>query len=254
MPIPVAANDDLLEQLQAIGAKAELALRWAVDSLHRPDPLILGKSAELEQKINAADLRLNDTVLAQLESRHPETEDLRGILCWLRISLHFERIADYAQNILQRTDAYSAETIAKTQGALWRMGQAALKNLQAVLTAITQRDSGLAQTAWHQDADLDAHYASLVIELLPQLGQQPQAVLPATHALFIARNLERIGDHQSNIAEAVYYWLSGKRLVAQRRYYENTARLQQLSPGRLDDTANLHVNLTVTKPKAAQSG
>lgn len=229
----------LLDHLGAMGGQVELALQWAAEVLHRPTHSYADKIAALDQQIDLAEHKIYDTsmILAQQPDAIPASFALA------RFALHLERIGDYAKNIIQRSTALDHDQLPSIQGSVWRMAQTAQRNLQFLLNAILQQNVELARQAWHADADLDAHYTAVVMELLPVLGQRPQAVVTATHLWFIARNLERIGDHQSNMAEALYYWLKGERLNEQRRFYDPTATVTSPVQTPLDGAANINSNV-----------
>ena len=139
--------------------------------------------------------------------------DLRVIVAALKISSDLERIGDHAANIGKRVVALSQTPPFKLPTALPRMGWLAQQIIRDVLNAYVQHDAERALKAWHDDEELDETYGSLFRELLTHMMEDPRTITSCTHLLFVAKHIERIGDHATNIAEAVHYMVVGEPLV-----------------------------------------
>ena len=141
--------------------------------------------------------------------RGPLASDLRVILAALRVASDIERIGDYAANIAKRSLVLNqSPPLSHTRG-LDALGRMAAHQLRDVLRAYQQRDGDDALRVRDADAELDALYTGLFRELLTYMMEDPRAITPCTHLLFMAKNLERIGDHATNIAENVWFLLHG---------------------------------------------
>ncbi len=254
MPQMPVTLESLFTQLAAMGGQAELSLQWAADMLHRPSDSFLEKITQLDRQVDLSEQKLYDTCQRFAACHADDTHAVHAAFAISRFALHLERIGDYAKNIVQRAEALTDHQLPAIQGTVWRMAQTAARNLNQLLNAILQQNAEAARLAWHADADLDAHYTSIVLDILPILGQRPQAVVTATHLWFIARNLERIGDHQSNMAEALYYWLRGERLEEKRRFYDSTAQLTSPVQTPLDGPANINSNTPLPVNKLPRAG
>ena len=254
MPQTTITLESLFAQRAAMGGQAELSLQWAADTLHRPGQSALDKIAQLDRQIDLCEQKIYDDCMRFVTSHAADSRAVHAAFAISRFALHLERIGDYAKNIVQRAEALTDHQLPAIQGTVWRMAQTAARNLNQLLNAILQQNAEAARLAWHADADLDAHYTSIVLDIMPVLGQRPQAVVAATHLWFIARNLERIGDHQSNMAEALYYWLHGKRLDEKRRFYDSTAQLTSSVQTPLDAPANINSNTPLPVNKLPRAG
>jgi phosphate transport system protein len=139
--------------------------------------------------------------------------DLREIMTAIKIASDLERIGDLAKNIAKRSLAVHGQAgVHQAVRGIDRMSRMALEQLRGVLDAYAQRDVETALEVWRQDADLDAMYTSIFRELLTYMMEDPRAISFATHLLFAAKNVERIGDHTTNIAEMIYYLVRGELL------------------------------------------
>src|SRR6185295_7385058 len=127
----------------------------------------------------------------------------------LRIAGDLERIADYAKNVAKRVVALTQLSPVEPALGIPRMAKFVQEMLKDVLDSFSHRDDEKAQSVWTRDAELDAMHSSLFRELLTYMMEDPRNITPCTHLLFIAKNLERIGDHTTNIAETIHYWMTG---------------------------------------------
>ena len=143
--------------------------------------------------------------------------DLREILAALRIASDIERIGDYASNAAKRSMALNEYPVVSASRGLSALAGLAAQMLRDVLAAYRARDAEAALVVRARDAELDARYTALFRELLTYMAEDPRSISPAIHLLFIAKNIERIGDHATNIAENVWFIVHGELPVSRRR-------------------------------------
>jgi phosphate transport system protein len=142
--------------------------------------------------------------------------DLRETMAAWKIAGDLERIGDLARNISKRTLVLNLSDPIQLTRSVERMGRMASSHLKQVLDAYAQRNADLGIGVWYRDEEIDAHYNSLFRELLTYMMEDPRTISPCAHLLFIAKNIERIGDHCTNIAETVHYLVTGETLSADR--------------------------------------
>ena len=142
--------------------------------------------------------------------------DLREIVSALKIASDLERIGDYAANIAKRSLALAQLPAVRPAGAIPRMGRLVQEIMKEVLDAFIERDVDKAVAARRRDEELDDLYTSLFREVLTYMMEDPRNITPCTHLLFIAKNLERIGDHATNIAETIHFLVIGHPLTSER--------------------------------------
>jgi phosphate transport system protein len=149
--------------------------------------------------------------------------DLREIMVSIRIASDLERIGDLAKNIAKRTHAIPEDYPPRIMNGLARMGRLALGQLKDVLDAFAQKNEAKALDVWRSDEEIDALYNSIFRELLTYMMEDPRTIGLCTHLLFGAKNIERIGDHATNIAENLYYLVHGKTLKDERPKKDKTS-------------------------------
>lgn len=220
------------EELQALsvsiaqmGGLTEAQLGTALDAIARRDTqlaerAISGDAAidELEHRIEAATVRL-------IALHQPMAVDLREAIAAIKISIDLERIGDLAKNIAKRAlvlqnDFEGANRL--IQG-IARMGRLAQRQLKQVLDAYANREAAAAMEVWREDEEIDAMYNSVFRELLTYMMEDPRTIGVSTHLLFIAKNIERIGDHATNIAETVGYLVTGEWVHGERPKGDTTS-------------------------------
>ena len=223
----VKSYDEELNRLQhgiaEMGSLAESELQNAVQALVR-------RNADLGHQIVMDDVRIDELeqhataqVVRLLALRQPMASDLREIVAALKISSDLERIGDYAANIGKRVVALSQTPPFKLPAALPRMGWLAQQNIRDTLAAYSERNADKALRAWQADEELDETYSSLFRELLTHMMEDPRNIGSCTHLLFIAKNIERIGDHATNIAETVYFMVVGEPIGTARPKGDSTS-------------------------------
>jgi phosphate transport system protein len=153
-----------------------------------------------------------------LIARHsPGEADLRRAISTLKLAMNLERCGDLARNIAKRSLVLSAgEPLLPLTGAIERMGKLVSARLREVLDAYAAGDVEPALDVWRRDGEVDEHYESLFRELLSLMTSRPNQVAAGAHLLFVAKNLERIGDHATNIAEILHFQMTGRELIGER--------------------------------------
>ena len=148
--------------------------------------------------------------------------DLREILAAIRIASDIERVGDYAANVAKRSTALNLSPPLPHVAGLHALGTLAVKQLRDVLTAYRDNDIDLAQKVRARDAEIDTAYTGLFRELLTYMMEDARSITACTHLLFMAKNIERIGDHATNIAENVWFLVKGEELLPPREKRDDT--------------------------------
>ena len=211
------------EQLEALasavaqmGGLAEAQLADAVDAIARRDTALAESAIAGDPRIDQLQHTIEDQALKLLALRQPMAVDLRETLAAIKIASELERIGDLAKNIAKRALVLNREPPIRLTQSLARMGRAALSQLKLVLDAYSDRDAAGAEAVWRNDGEIDEIYNSLFRELLTYMMEDPRTIGLCTHLLFVAKNIERTGDHATNIAEVVYHMASGGHLTTER--------------------------------------
>ena len=212
------------KKIAQMGGIAEQNLGLSFDALERRDPRLAENVINSDRSIDALQREIEEQVISMIARRQPMADDLRHIMGALRITGDLERIGDLAKNIAKRALALAHETHPKPLISGFRhMVELALRQLKDVLDAYAERDSARALQVWHEDAQIDAMYNSLFRELLTYMMEDPRNIGLSTHLLFGAKNIERVGDHTTNIAETVHYMVSGSSITDERPKVEQVA-------------------------------
>jgi phosphate transport system protein len=208
--------DALAHDVARMGGMAETAFNDSLAAVVRRDTVLAQNVIERDPKIDAAQREVEHKAIKLFALRHPLAEDLRLVITGWRIAGELERIGDLGKNIAKRALVLNqAEPIQITR-SVERIGRMASAHLKQVLDAYSNRDVEAALSVWRQDEGVDAHYNSLFRELLTYMMEDPRTIGPCAHLLFVAKNIERIGDHCTNIAENVYYLATGEELAGER--------------------------------------
>ncbi len=211
----VKSFDDQLRHLHLIiarmGGLAEEQLANAMTAVEERNSALATRVIEQDAKVDDLERDANAHVIRLLALRQPMASDLRDVLAALKISSAIERIADYAKSVAKRTVALAEQPLIQPSYGIPRMGRVALGMLKDVLDAYNARNPEKALEVWGRDEELDELYTSLFRELLTYMMEDPRSISTCTHLLFMAKNIERIGDHCTNIAEHVYYLVTGQK-------------------------------------------
>ena len=202
----------LRTMLAQMGGLAEDQLGKAIDALVSRDIEAADRIIATDGKIDALELAIEEKAILTIAKRQPMALDLREIMVSIRVASDLERIGDLAKNIAKRTHAISDDHPGRVMTGLSRMGRLALSQLKDVLDAFAQHDEAKALEVWRSDEEIDALYNSIFRELLTYMMEDPRTIGLCTHLLFGAKNIERIGDHATNIAENIYYLVHGAPL------------------------------------------
>ena len=206
----------LTDVVARMGGLAEKQLADAVEAVTTRDIDLAGRTIEADNRVDALEREVDDFVVRVLALRQPMARDLREIVVALRISADIESIADYAANIAKRAIALAQVPTVRPAHAVPRMARMAQMLIKDVIDAYVERDAAKAVRVWQSDEALDEMYTSLFRELLTYMMEDPRNITPSTHLLFIAKNIERIGDHATNVAENIYFLVHGKPLPGTR--------------------------------------
>ena len=217
----VRSFDQELQQLDKkiaqMGGLAERLLARGFDALERRDPKLAEAAVASDRSIDLLERDLQEQTILMIARRQPMANDLRHIMTVLKIAGDLERIGDLAKNIAKRALAVSGENHPKSlMTGLKHMTELAMGQLKDVLDAYAERDADKALVVWRQDERIDAMFNSLFRELLTYMMEDPRNIGISTHLLFGAKNIERVGDHTTNIAETVHYLVTGENVVAER--------------------------------------
>ncbi|BBK45412.1 phosphate transport system regulatory protein PhoU [Allostella vacuolata] len=198
--------------LTQMGGLAESQLAAAIQAVARRDGVLAAEIVATDMRVDQLETLVDQQVMRLLALRQPVGPDLREIVSSLKIASDLERIADYAANVAKRSIALNQTPPVRPAFAIPRMGAYAQGMIKDVLDAYVERDADRAVAVWRRDEELDEMYTSLFRELLTYMMEDPRSIGAATHLLFMAKNVERIGDHATNIAETVHFLVRGERL------------------------------------------
>jgi phosphate transport system protein len=217
----VAAYDKELGQLgrniAEMGGLAEKMISDAMDALLSMDVELARAVVSTDQRLDTLQRQVEELAILTIARRQPMAVDLREIVAAIRVSGDLERVGDLAKNIAKRTLKLAMEPrIPRAAIGLKHMGETAQLQLKNVLDAYASRDVAKAKDVWERDAELDAMEDSVFRDLLTYMMEDPRNISFCTHLLFCSKNLERAGDHATNIAETVYYLVTGNSLPLDR--------------------------------------
>jgi phosphate transport system protein len=216
----------LKTMLAQMGGLAEEQLDSAITALSKRDIVLAEQVISRDDRIDALEREIEEKAILTIAKRQPMALDLREIMVAIRISSDIERIGDLAKNTAKRTHAVSEALPRRLATGLARMGAMAQGQLKEVLDAYARRDDAKAMAVWRADEELDALYNSIFRELLTYMMEDPRNISQCTHLLFGAKNLERIGDHTTNIAENIHYLLHGKTISEARPKKDITSMMK----------------------------
>ena len=205
----VKAFDEDITRLRGLiaemGGLAELAVQESLEALINGDEVLAAEVVERDMKIDALEMEVDAMAIRTLALRAPMADDLREIIAALKIGGVLERIGDYAKNIAKRSGRIEGRSRFEPLTLLPAMGEIAIEMVHDVLTAYAARDPVVAREVIERDAKVDAFYDSIFRNLVSYMVENPATISSAAQLLFVARNLERIGDHATNIAEMVHF-------------------------------------------------
>jgi phosphate transport system protein len=217
----IKAFDEDLDRLRALisqmGGLAEHAIRESLRCLVQRDLDGAAKVVEDDKKLDALEIETEKRVVQLIALRAPMAGDLRDVVAALKISSVVERIGDYAKNISKRVPLLDNSSTIEPVSLLPEMARMATEMVHDVLNAFVERDAAAAVRVCERDHAVDDFYNSIFRTLLTFMMENPNNISQCTHLLFIAQNIERVGDHATNIAEMVYYAATGEHLADRPR-------------------------------------
>ena len=185
----------------------------AIDAWAERNTALAKRVIATDDRVDALQQEIEEKVITTIARRQPMAVDLREIVGALRISNDLERVGDLAGNVAKRVLLLTEEfRIHEVVLQLQHMGDLVRDQLARVLQSYQRRDVALAQEVWRKDQEIDALNSALFRELLTYMMENPRNITFCTHMLFCAKNIERVGDHATNIAETVYYIVEGRQL------------------------------------------
>jgi len=202
----------LSRKILEMGGLVEHQIAQAVDALVKRDVEQAAEVVEADDQIDRMEEEIDQHAIRLLATRQPMAIDLRLITMAMKIANDLERIGDYATNIAKRCARLAASLPIKPLYTIPRMALIAQAMLKDVLDAYVARDSDKAVAAWHRDDEVDDMYTSMFRELLTYMIEDPRNISPALDLIAVAKHLERMADHATNIAEKVHYMIHGQRI------------------------------------------
>lgn len=207
----------IANKLGAMGGHAERMVDQAVSALVNSDAALARRVVADDVVLDEAERDIGDKAILLIAKRQPLAGDLRQVIGAIRISADLERVGDLGKNVAKRAIAIAgtSQPVSLYRG-LESLAELALTQLKEVLDVYASRDVDRLSFTRNRDDQIDAMYTALFRELLTYMMEDPRNITPCTHLLFCAKNIERIGDHATNIAETIYYVLTGLQLSPER--------------------------------------
>jgi phosphate transport system protein len=202
----------LTRKILEMGGMVEQQIARAIEALVNRSVDQANQVIEQDDQIDRMEEEIDQFAIRLLATRQPMAGDLRLIAMAMKISNDLERIGDYATNIAKRCERLAKEQPVKPLYAIPRMAQISQAMVKDILDAYVERDADKAITVWHRDDEVDDMFTSLFRELLTYMMEDARNISACIDLIFVAKNLERIGDHTTNIAEKIHYMIHGERI------------------------------------------
>ena len=206
----------LRDLMTEMGGLIESQLALATDAVVNRNAAAASRAMDTDRDVDALERQTEQFVIRLLALRSPLATDLRQIVAALKITAGMERIGDYAKNVAKRSVVLNQASVPFSLSGLAAMARLVQENLHLVIDAVGEGDAAKAVQAWQSDQAIDDLYNSIFRELVTYMMEDARSITACTHLLFIAKNLERIGDHATNIAETVHYAATGEVLPDER--------------------------------------
>ncbi len=201
----------LNQMVARLGGLAEKQFAAAIDALERRDQAGIDTIIEADKELDALEFELNEHAVQVIALRSPMAGDLRRVIVALKVAAILERIGDYSKNVAKRSRVIIEHEESRNDNvSMARMAGLVQQMLNQVLDAYASSDAVLAMDVWDRDMEVDQMHTSLFRETLANISQNPAQVSASSHLLFIAKNIERIGDYTTGIAEQVYFLAHGE--------------------------------------------
>ena len=205
--------DNLAHDVAALGDLAVAQVRSAIDVFLRHDLKAASKVVRADDALDLQDAEIEKRAIRFIALRQPMADDLRRPIAAMKTAMQLERCGDLAKNIAKRVGRMAAAAEPTQAAGVAALGQLVADRLAAVISAFRQGDAQSAYNVWVRDTEVDERHEAVLQEIVAGMTSTPAFVADGTHLLFIAKNLERIGDHATNIAELVYYQITGGELA-----------------------------------------
>lgn len=207
---------DISSGISEMGGLAEEQLGEALDALRKRDSALAEEVIQADHRLDALEMRFEERAIQTLALRQPMADDLREVVAAIKIASTLERVGDLAKNIAKRSIYLNEQPPVKVSTSIVRMGRQVQGLVSEVLDAYTAKDTALAVSVWNRDAEIDDMHNSIFRELITYMMEDPHLIGLCSQLLFVAKNLERIGDHATFIAEMTYYVVEGSPLTENR--------------------------------------
>jgi phosphate transport system protein len=209
--------DAITAELARMGGLAEAEVADSIRAIARRDVALAHTVISRDAGLDALEMDIERKAIRLIALRQPVADDLRRTVAAMKISMNLERIGDLAKNIAKRAIVIAeSEPLTPLTGSIERMGELVTTRLKDVLDALSSREVDRAISVWRLDHEVDEHYDTIFRELLTYMMGDPRTIAACAHLLFVAKNLERIGDHATNIAEILHYEITGVELTDER--------------------------------------
>ena len=209
--------DTITAELARMGGLAESEVADSIKAIATRDMALATSVILRDAKLDGLEMDIERKAVRLIALRQPVADDLRRTVAAMKISMNLERCGDLAKNIAKRALVIAeSEPVAPLTSSIERMGELVTTRLKDVLDALSSREVDQAVAVWQQDHEVDEHYDAIFRELLTYMMGDPRMITACAHLLFVAKNLERIGDHATNIAEILHYEITGVELTGER--------------------------------------
>ncbi len=223
---------ELTRQVAEMGGLAERQIVDAVDALVRRDVALGQRVVSTDIELDKMQREIEERAVLTIARRQPMAVDLREIVGAMRVTTDLERIGDLAKNIGKRVNALDSDFHPlKLIRGFEHMANLVQSQLKSVLDAYAAHDLPAAMAVWKGDEEVDAICTSLFRELLTYMMEDPRNISFCIHLMFCAKNIERMGDHATNIAETVFYMVEGQQMLDQRPKGDTTTAFASATPG-----------------------
>lgn len=208
--------EHLNDQISEMGTLISEQLKMAIQAIKDNDESLALQAIKTDKVVDGLERQVDDFAIKMIALRQPMAGDLRSIVAAIKVSSHLERMADYATNIARRAVSLSKMSKISSITPISKMSEIALKMIKDVTQAYITSDDALATKVWNTDVEIDDIYINFIRALLTYMMEDPRNISPCMELLFVAKNIERIGDHATNVAEMVHYAIHGESYSAPR--------------------------------------
>ena len=212
----VTAFDDDMDEIRGMiaemGARAETAVSNAMKALTENDKELAASTRAEDKIIDGLETEVEKLVVRTIALRAPMADDLRELIASLKMSAVIERIGDYAKNVAKRVGLLESSKFLGSNNQLRMMGEITVEMIRMAMDAYAKRDVDLAKAVTVRDDDVDQLYKDLFVDFVAFVAKNPTSATEIAHLLFISKNLERIGDHSTTVAEMIYFTETGENL------------------------------------------